>query len=479
MIQEPTEQRSAPGAEADGDLIDYSSLRLDAGYALRAPLRHKRAALACFLLVVALALASSFVVRDVYQAQAGILAQRNPVMLTLSNPGLARGQDWDAPTRAARETVMRRDNLIALCEQTKLVDRYLATRSLLGGLRAKFWSAFTGREPTHAEMTEALADSLESKLWVTVNPEGAVTITFEWTDPDIAFAIVEAAVQNFLEARHATEMAVVGETIALLEGRATKLRSEVDTTLEYLERKERSRPRVSVRRAAPRPAAVPRDDDLARIESTLGARRRALADLEEFRQRRLAELQAQLAQREATYSERHPEVLTARQSIAALAQPSPQMEALRGEVRELEREVARRGGPAGPQSASAPLISPDVLETRSLLEPEDVRSEYDRSQLRLLLGQYSNVLARIDAAKLELETAQAAFKYKYSVISPPTYPKGPKKPYLLLRLLGGLFGGVALAIFVTTAMDIRSGRIVEEWQVERHLGLSVLARFGS
>ena len=89
-------------------------------------------------------------------------------------------------------------------------------------------------------------------------------------------------------------------------------------SLNELERKERARPRPSQRRVVSRSGpAVRRDDDVGRVESTLSARRRALADLEEFRQRRLSELNTQLAQRQAIYAEQHPEVLTTKQSIAA------------------------------------------------------------------------------------------------------------------------------------------------------------------
>ena len=51
------------------------------------------------------------------------------------------------------------------------------------------------------------------------------------------------------------------------------------------------------------------------------------------------------------------------------------------------------------------------------------------------------------------------------------------KPYGILYLAGGLVGGIAMAIFATTAVDIRGGRVLERWQVERGLKLPVLAEF--
>ncbi len=202
MTPEPTPQPPRAHEPDDGaDLFDLSGLRNDAGFVLRAPRRHKRLAIGCFVGVAVLAGLSSLLLPDIYRVEAGILALRNPVMSTLSNPSLMRGADWDAPTKAARETVMRRDNLVALCEQTRLVERHLETRSALGRLRAWVWSRFA-KPPTHTELAEGLADTLEKKLWVNVSQEGTVTIIFEWPDRDIAYSIVEAAVQNFLEARY-------------------------------------------------------------------------------------------------------------------------------------------------------------------------------------------------------------------------------------------------------------------------------------
>lgn len=472
MSTDPT-QPPPPPAEEDGDeLFDLAGLRQDLGFVLRAPLRHRRLAVISFASVALLAAASSLVVPDVYQVQADILAQRSPAML--------RGADWDAPTRAARETVVMRDNLIALCDQTGLVERHEKARSPLGRMRTALQTLVTGSAPTKADLTRALVETLEKRLQVWVTQEGTLSIKVEWPDPEIAYLLVEAAVQNFLETRHAQEMAALGETVTLLEAHAAKLQQEVEATLTDIERKNRNRPRpASARRISRTTLPAGRDMDLARIESTLSARRKALADLEEFRQRRLAELQTLLAQKSSIYAERHPEVLLVRQSIAAMAQTSPQLETLRGEVRDLEREIARRGGQAaGSEASSAPSLLPsDLFVARPIVESDDIRSEHDREMFRFVSDQYGGVMARVSMARMELETAKAAFKYRYSVISPPVYPKGPKRPYLLLRTLGGILGGTAFAFFVTVAIDLWSGRIIEERQISRNLGLSVLARF--
>lgn len=460
----------------DPGLIDFVGIRNDIGFVLRSPLRHRWLAAGCLLFVLAAAAASSLVVKDIYQVQASFLAQTSGVMLTLANPGLVRGAD-EGPTRAVRETIIRRDNLIALCQQTGFVDRHLANRSWLGRFRAWFKEKLTGHKETRVEVLEAIVDTMERKLWVNVGSEGTINIVFEWPDPEIAFRVVEAAVQNFQETRYASDVAVLSDTITLLEGNAAKLQQEVEVALNELERKERARPRMTQRRVITRPTNVRQDDDTAKLESTLAARRRALADLEEFRLRRIAELNAQLAQKQSIYADQHPEILNTKQSIATLMQPSPQGEALRAEVKEIEKELVKRGSLVAKETTDgATDYTTEFVGPRGGLEPEDFRVDVERSQLRLVREQYASVLQRLSAARTELETTQAAFKYRYSVISPPQYPKGPKRPYTLLRIVGGLLGGAALAFFACTAVDLRSGVILEEWQIARQLRMTVLAR---
>ena len=85
-------------------------------------------------------------------------------------------------------------------------------------------------------------------------------------------------------------------------------------------------------------------------------------------------------------------------------------------------------------------------------------------------------MMRIDGARIEQDTARAAFKYRYSVVRPASVPKKPVKPNVALILIATFMLAFAAALFIGAARDVSRNSFVEPWQVERTLGLKVLSR---
>jgi uncharacterized protein involved in exopolysaccharide biosynthesis len=472
----PNQTKAMTTGREEPDLLDYAMIGDLVGFVLRSAMRHKMWFIVSFLAVLGASAALLQVLPKQYQVQATVLAQSNPMMGTLNNPFINRG--GDAPARSAREVVMRRDNLINLLKQTNFVERHLASRAPIAN--AKDWVLEKlGRKPSSGQLYELFADALAIRLWVVVGQEGTVTIAFVWTNPELAYEIVETAVQSYLEARHAAEINIIGESIAILEEHDAAVQKEakaLSTVLSAKEREHRRRAVVKAPEGAGTPQQVRVDEDLPRLEAKLAARQRAFQDLEEFRRRRIDDLQAQLAQQTTIYAPQHPTLMATRRSIESLSGPSPQIEQIRAEVLDLELEVKRRGGAtstqAVPGAASALL---ELEEARVRLDDSNPALDYERTQFRTLLRKHANLLDRIDAARMEMDTAQAAFKYRYSVINPPQFPRTPMRPYGLIFLGSGLLGGLAFGLLTTTLVDLRGGKIVERWQVERQLKLPVLA----
>lgn len=472
-----------PPQEESPDLFDYPLLRDYFLFLLTGPLRHKLLALLSFFWVVGLALAAVKVLPKTFHVETRILALRNQVISTLSNPGRSMPWDYDAPTQAARETVLRRDNLESLVRQTDLLNSWRQSRAPIVRLRDWLLRLVWSKEPTTAEITDVLVDTLSSRLSVRVS-EGTVTIAIDWPDATAAFRLIQSAQQNFLEARHASEISTIAEAISILEGRAAQVQKEINAAMEPIEREQRAASRgrkvpAPARPPAPRPERRQEDLEVARLRTLLGAKRRAIADLEDFRQRRLTDLQAQLLQQRAIYADQHPMIVNFQLNIAALSRPSPQIEELQADERELARDIVRRGGQEQETTLDQlqPLVTRDaVVDARApRTQREDPSIEHARGQLRLLFSKYSTLLDRTESARVEMETARAAFKYRYSVISPPQFPKGPDRPNKQMIMVAGLIGGLVLAFLACTGLDLRRALVIERWQLERRLELPVLA----
>ncbi|HEY1334548.1 MAG TPA: hypothetical protein VGF31_09855, partial [Myxococcaceae bacterium] len=269
--------------------------------------------------------------------------------------------------------------------------------------------------------------------------------------------------------------------IAILESHAADLREQIDSTMEDLKRD--TTPARPTKSDAPPP--LPRRDPAAEAAKAqaaeykvmLEAKRRAINELDEFRRRRLAELQTELTQKRAVYADAHPAVAQILQSISALSEDSPQLAALRKDERDLQAEYERLSARKSDSSAATVRASEVAPRKKSSEAPEqDVQGEYGRTRLRFAMEKYDTLLDRINSARIELDTARAAFKYRYSVIRPPQLPKRPEKPKVPLVVAAGVLAAMALAVLAAALADLRSGRILETWQVERVLDLEVLGQ---
>src|SRR5262249_51932246 len=109
------------------------------------------------------------------------------------------------------------------------------------------------------------------------------------------------------------------------------------------------------------PAHEARRTEAAEVKTLRDAKRRAISELEDFRSRRLAELQTELTQKRAVFADAHPAILAIQTSISALQEESPQLTTLRREERSLSAEyealTAAAAGSATPrptETASRP-----------------------------------------------------------------------------------------------------------------------------
>jgi uncharacterized protein involved in exopolysaccharide biosynthesis len=512
-----------PSAETE-NLVDFRQIANYARFAVGAFGRHKMLAAGTFALALAMTAAAIILLPKTYHVGMKMLAQRNEVMAALSNPGRAVPWDADAPTHAAAETVLRRDNLVSLVRQTDLLNEWERTRVPILRLKDAVMAKLFRRRPSADEKLDQLVGLLESRMFVTTGPttEGTVQIDLDWPDAQMAYRLVEAAQQSFLEARQVAERSAIGESIAILERYSATLHEEINRTLAELQKTKAKSPSLvtTVAAAASLPARIPAmppkvaallppplepardalavdplqdaDPEIAPLKAALAAKRQEIATLEEGRQRQLSELRARLTQLTIVYTQTHPSVVTVQQSIAALSRDSPQAIALKAQADSLAAEYGRRAEAVAALQEErikqefgrrASVDSPPVRPTRQrestareVTTPAAANDQTDFSslQLRLELNQLSSVLERTDGARIELAVSQAAFKYRYTVIRPAQVPREPVRPNARVILASGVLGGLLLAFAAAVGMDVFGNRILEPWQVERQLGLHVL-----
>ncbi|MGQ0507140.1 MAG: PCP family exopolysaccharide biosynthesis protein EpsV, partial [Myxococcaceae bacterium] len=235
----------------------------------------------------------------------------------------------------------------------------------------------------------------------------------------------------------------------------------------------------------PRPQSEPQkagprinDAEVNQLRFLIEAKRRAITDLEEFRSRRLTELQSQLAEQRVIYSAQHPTVTDTEQRISAFSKESPQIAALKRDedalTGQLSTLIGKSGGSGEPRSRSGGLSAMDILLVGE--RPDDPVLSFAQDKLRIANAKYQDMLLRIDSARLELEASRAAFKYRYSVARPAQVPRTASKPNIPVIVIAGVVAAFLVALLTCLGRDLTSGRIVEPWQVTRQLGLNVVAQ---
>jgi len=464
------------GADHSRERFEFAAVASYGLMVLRSLRRHPALFLIVWLGVVALTALGLAVLPRTYDVQTTLQVARSTPTTTVVSRTAQR--DLDAPTRIAAATVQRHENLISLVRQTDLLNRWNLRRAPLLRLKDALWAKLF-RAPTTEDREEGFVGLMEKRLWVDATPD-TVSIGIHFPDPELAFDLVDAALQNFLEARRVAEISSIEEAITILEHRSAEAHDAVETALADMAKARGDRAaRMGLRSRIPvgAPLDKPVDKAGAQLITEVQTRRQQLAALEEVRARRKMELETQLEEQRAIYSDSHPAVTRLEQDVEALRREPPEMQDLRKALGNLERELRQRG-----LLADVPLGAKRIrsLSGAAALEPVDPREDedadvtYTKAQVRHALARYNALLDRIDAARLELDNAQAAFKRRYVLIRPPQRPNGPVKPRVPLVLLASTVAGAVLGLFAPLLVDLLSRRLVEPWQVEQVLGVPLL-----
>jgi hypothetical protein len=357
---------------------------------------------------------------------------------------------------AAREIVLRRDNILALMKATNLVEEWQRTRSPL--LRFKDWLfGLLGLAPTEEDRIDALVGLVDDRLQVGTGEVGTVSFVIRWPDPQMAVHLVDEAMKSFVEYRRVGETIAINESIAILERSAVALEAQITETIAQTPRRPTTR--AAPRRPLPRaPGPSPQNMvQMSRMKSELEARQQDIVRMTASRSQQLSEARGRLTAAQTIYTEDHPTVLALRQTVEQLSRDSPELAAARQEVRDLQDRydaLSIKVGVATEDAQSRALAgdttSLDPLGMVHLGDETDAVSV----RLRVEMSQLAAIRERENAARAELASAEAGFKYRYTVTRPPRLPRGPVSPNVTLIMLAGAIASLILAIGVPVARRI-------------------------
>ena len=462
-------------------------------FARRAVGNRRGKAFAIFGVVLALVVLAVVVWPRSYESELRMMIQRSAVL----DP-----DEKANPLAGASDVITRRENIEDVVKRLELAKFWDSMRPPALKAKDHLLEAVRGK-PGPQDLNDALVTMLESRLWAKTE-ENRLIIGAEWSDAQVARRIVEAAKESFLESRHTAEISVIEEKMAILEGHATRLRTEIDGIAKELGRlkdekiaaAEKAARQVSAaaagapsaapaRVAAPRrpasgsPEAATPIEDLSALKEDLDTKKRKLADLQARRSQNLLEAKGRLVDLKLKYTEDHPEVRATEQRVSILSQDAPEATALAAEVAALDSKLRRSSANAKLEAAAASAArasgaSPSPASPGADALPSEILKLLDNSndldpavgaQLSTALSKYSELRSEIRSARIALDTAQAAFNYRYKIVSPATTPLKPSKPKIPVVLFAGLLLAFALALLVPVALELKSGIIVERWQV--------------
>jgi uncharacterized protein involved in exopolysaccharide biosynthesis len=489
----PHEERLPEVEREQAQIFDWGQLRDYGRYTRNAVRRHWKLALVTFLATAVLGLLAAKFLPRTWYSEAKLLPRRtantiipglvNPERPNILNPEppnpMRPPNDVDGPTRAAAEAVMRRSNLVRITKDLLLIDRWETTRPPLLRVKDFMMRVLTGPPDEDSKM-DAMVGTLEKRLWVGTN-DGKVTIGAEWGDPQIVYELVAAAQMSFLERSKEDELNSIKDALTILAQHEQQAGTAVKEAYDDFE-KTFSSIMLERRRAVGDPRLLSRfgstDQELAQLRFLIRTKRRAIADAQVQHNQRMTQMQDELTQMREMYAPDHPAVIEQETRVASLRQGSQQVKALQQEERQLLAEYGELGGKSLP-FPDEPVPDPYGLERvlMGLLPAvsENPSAAVALDRLRSRLSGQQQILKRIDAAKLELDIAEKSFEYRYTKLTPPEFPRKPLRPNALIIAIGGFVAGLVLAVFAALARDVLSGRVLESWQVERGLGVPVLA----
>jgi uncharacterized protein involved in exopolysaccharide biosynthesis len=420
------------------------------GFGLTALRRRWLVVLLFPVLFTAVAVVAARMLPRVYTTETRLLTKKNYTMPALAAPRRSVPLGSEAPAQSAAELVLQRDALVQIVERAQLVEGWQAKAPPL--MRAKHALRARIKGPlSHDELQDAMVGLLRQRLRVRIDDNEVIMIRASWWNADDALAIVNEALAAFLASRQRLDIETIAATEAILARNTEALQARVEVRLASF---RDARARAVGGSAALMAKSRNTPAELEKLRTELSARQRYRQELERQRDLRIGQLQMQVAEQSAWLGERHPDQIVARAALARVLDDDGGVTQSRVQEEELERAFSARGGNA---AGLATVAGSDLIDAAASPD-EDASVIYARALLRIDVDDYQDMSSRLSNARIELETARAAFGYRYMVTQPAERPRDADGPNAVMIVMGGLMAGVFAGFAAALALELR-GRV--------------------
>jgi protein tyrosine kinase modulator len=412
-----------------------------------------------FVVLFLAGLITAFTLPTLYRSSATMLVESQALSTdVVQAPGAGKIEERIAKIR---EQVLSRGDLISVIEQN---DLYPAER------RSQPMSYIVDKmrkATTVGALGGDIGGSGENKDVI------AIKMDFDYPDPSKAQAVMQSYVTQFLRMDSEQVEDQANLTVRFLTDQASKLRAQISQIEGQITALKASN--GSALANAGGPTFVDTGSYTAQITALENQNRQLLAGGNGAAgEDPLAQAQAALAAAQATFSDTHPDVIAAKERVAAIRRaqgsggggPSASVqEQIRANNAAIAQLVAARNSAVGRANASmaGQARAPAILERAMQLE----------NQAGTLRDQYKTISDDLLKAQSGARLANEQRAERLSLVEPPNLPDAPHWPNRPLVIAGGAAAGLGLGLLLALIVELLNRPMRSPAQLQS-MGLPVL-----
>jgi uncharacterized protein involved in exopolysaccharide biosynthesis len=406
----------------------------------------------CFIILLAAGISAAFLLPQTYRSTATLLVQSQDLPTTIV----------DSPTDGAieqriariRQQVLSRGDLIQLIEQNDLYPEERRTEPLSKIIE----------KMRHATTVGALSSDIGQQSG-TQNNTIAIAMSFDYSDPARAQAVLQSFVTKFLSMDSQDVEDQASLTVRFLQDQANKLQSQisdVENTITGL--KARNGAALASNGAPP---LIDTGSFSAQITSLQNENRQLIAASRRGgdSSSALAQAEAQLAAAQAQYSDTHPDVIAAKERVKELRrmqqssdggdtiqeQIAANNQAIHQLMAQRDSTLARANAQLAGQ-ARAPAIEEQAMQLES--RANTLRTQYQTVSENLLKAQNSARMASEQRAE------------RLTLVEPANLPDHPYSPNRPLLIAAGAVLGLAFGLLLALGLEFVNRPVRSPKQLE-------------